>query len=157
MQAPWLVTLVVIVSVVVVGDGLGLASPAPHSLGSIDAFLERYVQLTKEMDSAALAAMYTDPAEWTDFLGTTSTLSRAQIQAQFDSSYMIVTKVYDSRVRDVTVSVSGDTAVVELTWYQDVENAVLGRVQSEGRMVWSLTRIDGNWYIARSEQGMPKS
>lgn len=45
----------------------------------------------------------------------------------------------------------------KITWYQDVENAILGRVPSEGCNIWSLVRIDGNWFIARAKGGPPVS
>ena len=118
---------------------------------SIDDFIARYVKLTKEKDSQGLAAMYTDPAEWTDVTGTRS-LTRAEIKDLFDATYSIVSTVYDSQAKDVTITVSGSSAVVQFTWMQDVHNTVLGqRVKTEGSMTWSLERVGGKWYITEAK------
>lgn len=110
--------------------------------------MARYVQYTKERDAQALADMYTDPADWTE-LGVTQSLSRAEIKTLFEGVFLVVTEVYDSRVYDVDATVSGDTAVVEFTWMQDVYNSVLEqRLQSQGAKTWTLQRIGGQWYIS---------
>jgi len=133
------------------GGGLGGGGAGPGPEATIDAFIARYVQHTKDRNSAALADMYTEPAEWTDVAGTRQ-LSRAEIKAQFDTVYSIVTTVYDSQAKDVSATVSGDTATVRFTWFQDVYNSVLEqRVQSEGDIIWTLKRIGGQWFIAHAQ------
>ena len=88
-RLPWFVLLLVIVTGCAGGGGGG-SSPSPSSPDrSIDDFIARYVKLTKEKDSQGLAAMYTDPAEWTDVTGTRS-LTRAEIKDLFDATYSIV-------------------------------------------------------------------
>lgn len=130
-------------------DPTAAASDSPDA--SIEALLEAHVRFAKERNAKALASLYTDPAEWVELTGAVSTLSRDEIEAQYLTALAVVTHVYDTYVRDVSITVSGDTATVEYTWYQDVENAVLGRVQSEGHNIWSLVRVNGNWLVAKAE------
>jgi len=94
--------------------------------------------------------MFTDPANWTDPTGTKS-LSRAEIKDQFDSMFDIVTTIYDMEATDVEATISSNVATVQFAWKQDVENAFLGRVQSEGKMTWQLQRIAGQWFIAHAQ------
>ena len=131
------------------GRSGGGGSGGPNT--SIDGFIQRYVQYTKERNSEALANMYTDPADLTEF-GHTRRLTRAEIKAQFDMVFTITTTVYDSQARNVSATVSGDTATVQFTWMQDVYNSALGqRVKTEGDKTWILKRIGGQWYISHEK------
>lgn len=150
-ELSWLVLILVVVVGCTGGGGKSSSPLPPRSDRSIDDFIARYVKLTKERDSQALAAMYTDPAEMVE-MGVAQTLSRAELKDHFDAVFAVVSTVYDSQAKDVVVTVTGNSAVVEFTWFQDVENAFLGkRVKSEGHALWSLTRVGGEWYIARAE------
>ncbi len=138
--------LVLLVMVV----GCGGSSTAVKSDLDIDAFIQKYVDRSKARDSQGLADMFTDPANWTDPTGTKS-LSRAEIKDQFDSMFDIVTTIYDMEATDVEATISSNVATVQFAWKQDVENAFLGRVQSEGKMTWQLQRIAGQWFIAHAQ------
>lgn len=132
------------------GPVAGNNPPASQPSSDIDAFLARYVLATKERDADALAGMYTDPVEWTDVTGT-YTYTRTEVKAMFETVYSVVSIVYDSYMKDVNVAVSGDAAVVRFVGVQDVHNAVLDqRVVGEVPTTWTLRKIEGTWYIAKS-------
>lgn len=101
-----------------------------------------------------MALMYTEPAQWTEGPAGTQELSRAEIKAMLDATYLIATTIYASEARDLKITVSGDSATVEFTWFQDVWNAMLGqRATSQGEITWLLERVAGVWYIAHSKMG----
>lgn len=143
-----LLCLLLLVSIIGYTGGSGSASV--NSNADIDELIQRYVERSMARDAQGLADLFTDPAQWTDPTGVQS-LTRAQIKTQFDAMYAIVTTIYDMDVGGVSVTVSGNTATVQFSWSQDVENAFLGRVQSAGSMTWQLQRIAGMWYIAHAQ------
>lgn len=132
------------------GKTVGGDPPSSQPDGTIDAFLARYVLATKERDAETLASMYTEPSEWTDPTGT-RTYTRAEVKAMFETTFAIVTVVYDSYMKDLNVTVSGDMAVVQFVGVQDVYNSILDqRTVTELPTTWSLRKIGGAWYIAES-------
>ena len=94
--------------------------------------------------------MLTATAKWTDHTGNQE-LSRAEIKDLFDTMFDVVIDIYDMEATNVRSTVSGDDATVQFTGKQDVENAFLGRVQSEVDTTWQLKRIAGQWYIAHAQ------
>ena len=141
------------------GDGAGAdaaetaASVSSSSSAAIDfdaeAFVQRYVELSLARDSEGLANMFADPSVSTGPFGA-QTLSRAEMKAQFDAMNAIVTAIYELHAFDVRSSTSGDSATIAFEWVQVVENAVLGRVRSEGTNTWRLERVGGEWYIVEA-------
>jgi len=121
---------------------------------SIEAFLHLYVQAVKERDVEAVANMHKDPVTWTDFTGS-FIMSRAELKVMLEQMYFYITEIYDVYVKDVTATLEGDIAVVRFTGGQDQYNSALQqRVATEWSVEWTLERMDGRWYIAKSSSGM---
>lgn len=126
----------------------------PDEHTAIETFVHKYAKHAKEQETEEMALMYTEPAQWTEGPAGTQELSRAEIKAMLDATYLIATTIYASEARDLKITVSGDSATVEFTWFQDVWNAVLGqRATSQGEITWLLERVAGVWYIAHSKMG----
>lgn len=97
--------------------------------------------------------MFADPSQ-SSGPGGAQTLSRSEMKSLFDAMYAVVSAVYEMDAFDVRSTVDGDAATVTFEWVQVVENAVLGRVRSEGTNTWRLRRIGGEWYIAEAHTGL---
>src|SRR5690554_1222838 len=141
---------VLILLVAVAGCTSGGGGPAPKSDPDVDALIRRYIERSIARDSQGLADMFTDPAKWTDPTGTQDS-SRAKMKDLFDMMFDVVIDIYAMEATNVRSTVSGDDATVQFTGKQDVENAFLGRVQSEVDTTWQLKRIAGQWYIAHAQ------